>query len=84
MNKGEDVTTYLTRIRCVREELTVVGEKPADDELVRITLNGFTKEWCTFVQVVSGHDKLLDWDCLWSDFTLKELRLNLFEGTPAS
>ena len=81
MQKGEGVTSYLTRLHNVRDELATVGEKPFDDELVCTTLNGFSKECCTFVQVIYGGDTLLDWDCLWSDFTQGELRLNLAEGT---
>ena len=44
MNQGEDVTSYLTRLRIVRNELVVVGDSPTDDKLVRIDLNGFTKQ----------------------------------------
>jgi hypothetical protein len=54
MNQGEDVTSYLTRPKLVKDELAVVGDSPSDDELVRIALNGFTKQWGVFVQVVSG------------------------------
>ncbi|KAH9294831.1 hypothetical protein KI387_038419, partial [Taxus chinensis] len=50
MNKGEDVTSYLTRLRIFKDELAAVGDKPSDDELVRIALNGFTKQWEVFVQ----------------------------------
>ena len=34
MNKGEDLTSYLTKIRLVKDELVVVGEKVDDDELI--------------------------------------------------
>jgi hypothetical protein len=54
MNKGEDVTSYLTKLRLVQDELAAVGDSPSDDELVRIALNGFTKQWDVFVQVISG------------------------------
>lgn len=53
MQKGEDVTSYLSRIQGIRDELTVVGEEPLESELVRTTLNRFSKEWRTFVQVIS-------------------------------
>jgi hypothetical protein len=43
MAKGEGVTSYLTRIRQVKDELAVVGEKIDDVELVHIALGGFTK-----------------------------------------
>jgi len=31
-------------------------------------------------QVINGRDTLPGWDCLWSDFTQEELRLNLVNG----
>lgn len=34
MNKGEDVTSYLTKLRLVKEELVAVGDKLDDYELV--------------------------------------------------
>lgn len=68
----------------IRDEITTVGQNSTDDELVCIKLNGFTKEWSTFIQVVFGHDKLPYWDYLWSDFTQEDLRLNLVEGTTHS
>lgn len=33
-NKGVDVVSYLTRLRLVKDELVVVGDKLNDDELV--------------------------------------------------
>ena len=54
MNQGEDVTSYLTRLRLVKDELVVVGDSASDDELVQIALNGFTKKCDVFVQVISG------------------------------
>lgn len=78
------MTSYLTKVRLVKDDLAMVGDKPSDDELVRIALNGFFKEWSMFVQVISRRDKLPDWDFLWSDFTQELLRLNLVNGTSGS
>jgi hypothetical protein len=33
----------------IRDELTVVGEKTKDVELVHVALNGFSKSWDVFV-----------------------------------
>lgn len=84
MQKGENVTTYLTGIWFVRDKIAVVGEKSTDYELVHITFNGFTNEYHMLVHVISGNDKLPYWEHLWSDFTQEELRLNLVEGTTSS
>jgi hypothetical protein len=43
MAKGESVVTYLTKFTQIRDELAVVGEAVDEIELVRTTLNGFTK-----------------------------------------
>ena len=40
---SDTVTTYLTRISQVRDELEVIGEKVDDSKLVRMALKGFTK-----------------------------------------
>lgn len=58
MVKGEDVTSYLTRVVQVKDELVVVGEVIANSELVRISPKGFTKEWDIFVKSVVGREKL--------------------------
>jgi hypothetical protein len=52
MGKKESVSYYLTRVAQVKDELDAIGEVITDSELVRIALNGFTKEWEVFVKVV--------------------------------
>ena len=56
----DTVTTYLTKISQVRDELGDVGEKVEDEELVRYALNGFTAKRHTFVQGVVSREKLPD------------------------
>ena len=43
MFRSNTVDTYLTKIMQIRDELVALGEKVTDQELVRTTLNGFTK-----------------------------------------
>jgi hypothetical protein len=52
MARGESVATYLTKFTQIRDELAVVGETVDEIELVRIALNGFTKQWDVFVRGV--------------------------------
>jgi hypothetical protein len=73
MGKEESVSSYLTRVAQVKDELTVVGEVISDSELVRIALNGFTKDWEVFVKCVVGHEHLLDWSRLCDDFTQEDI-----------
>jgi hypothetical protein len=49
MAKGESVVTYLTKFTQIRDELATVGETVDEIEMVRIVLNGFTKQWDVFV-----------------------------------
>lgn len=40
MLKGENVTSYLSRIQAVRYELATIGEKLSESDLVHTTHNG--------------------------------------------
>jgi hypothetical protein len=73
MGKGESVSSYLTRLAQVKDELVAVGEVISDLELVRIALKGFTKEWEVFVKCVVGREHLPDWSRPWGDFTQEEI-----------
>ena len=77
MTDADTVTTYLTKISQVRDELGAAGDKVEDEELVRYALNGFAAKWHTFVQGVVSKEKLLDWTRLWDDFVQEETQ----EGT---
>jgi len=74
MVKDENVSSYLTRVAQVKDELAAVGDVIADSKLVRIALKGFGKEWDVFVKCVVGREKLPDWNKLWDDFTQEEIR----------
>ena len=74
MGKEESVSSYLTWVAQVKDELAVVGEVITNFELVRISLNGFTKEWEVFVKCVVGGEHLPDWSRLWDDFAQEEIR----------
>jgi hypothetical protein len=45
MTKSDSVTSYLMKVTQVRNQLVVVGEKVADEELVNMALNGFLASW---------------------------------------
>jgi hypothetical protein len=60
MSKTDSVTSYLTRITQVRDQLGAVGETVTDVELVRVALNGFTKPWTSFIEGICAREKLPD------------------------
>eukprot|EP00253_Pinus_taeda_P022698 PITA_22698 len=72
----DSVTTYLTKITSVRDELATVGEIIAPIELVRIALNGLPKTWENFVHGIVTRENLFDWERLWDDCILNEIRKN--------
>lgn len=76
-NKGEGIVSYLTRVWLVKDELATDTEKLEDDKLVKTTLNGFSKQWDVFVQVINGQDTLPSRDHLWTDFTQEEHTISL-------
>jgi hypothetical protein len=73
MGKEESVSSYLTRVTQVKDELAIVGEVTSDSKLVRIALNGFTKDWEVFMKCVVGREHLPDWRRPWDDFTQEEI-----------
>jgi 2-phosphoglycerate kinase len=50
MSKADSVTSYLTRISQVCDQLGAVSETMTDVELVRVALNGSTKTWTSFIE----------------------------------
>lgn len=67
MSKTNTVTSYLTGISQVRDDLVVVRETVSDADLVRIALNGFLEIWDTFVKVFVSRENLSNWERLWDD-----------------
>jgi hypothetical protein len=49
MAMGDIVATYLTKFAQIRDEVATVGEVLNETELMRTSLNGFTKQWDVFV-----------------------------------
>jgi len=56
MYKGEGVTSYLTRLTQIRDNMTTIGDVVPESEVVCIALNGFKKHWDVFIKCVVGHE----------------------------
>jgi hypothetical protein len=84
MTKAENVVTYLTRLTQVRDELGAVGEAIVDNELVRITLNGVSKQWVVFVEGIVAREKLPNWKCLWDDFVQEKTLRGYVHGSSST
>jgi hypothetical protein len=74
MTETEKVSSYLTRITQVREEIGVVGDVISDGEMVRNSLNVFSERWNTFVKGVVSRDNSPNWETLWDDCIQEETR----------
>ena len=74
MAESESVTSYLTRVTQIRDELSATGEAISDEELVRVALNGLSEKWGIFVKGVVSRERLPKWDRLWDDFIQEETR----------
>jgi hypothetical protein len=72
MTKVENVTTYLTKITQVKDDLGVVGEVVVDSELVRTSLNGVTKQWNVFIEGIVARENIPKWDRLWDELIQEE------------
>lgn len=59
MNKTDTVTSYLIKTAAAGDQIVAVGGKLEDDELVRISLNGFSPTRHNFVQIICGRKKFL-------------------------
>ena len=81
MNKGENMTTYLTRITQVHDELRAIGEVIQSAELVCTTLNGVAKPQAVFVESVVAHEHMPSRDHLWDDFIQEETRRGYVQGS---
>jgi hypothetical protein len=70
IERGEGVTSYLTRITQVIYELTTIGDIIPEEEMVRITLNArislnvFGKQWDVFFKCVVGREKMPAWESI--------------------
>ena len=73
MAKGEEIEPFLFRLQAIRDQLTAMGVKVADDVMVRTALNVVTEEWETFVQSILGRADLPNWDSMWVILRQEEL-----------
>jgi hypothetical protein len=67
MTKLDTMTSYLTNITQVHDQLETIGEVVSDEELVRMDLNGFSNPWAPFIKGIVAQEKLPDFDRLWDD-----------------
>jgi 23S rRNA A1618 N6-methylase RlmF len=80
MTKSNTMTSYLTKITQVRDQLAAVGEVVTDEEMVRTALNSFAKPWAPFINGIVARETLPKFDRLWDDFIQKEIQEQSLAG----
>ena len=60
----DTVTNCLTKITQVCDQLGAVGEVVTDEEMVKLTLNGFTKPHAPFIKGIIAEETLPKFDML--------------------
>jgi hypothetical protein len=74
MTNTYSVTTFLMIFSHIRYELAGIDEIVDPSELVRTTLNVFSKPWEIFVRGILVREHIPSWEKLWDDFVQQELR----------
>ena len=58
MSKGESIQYYFTRVSQFKEKLRAIGDNLDENELVMIALNGLTRPWESFIQILCDRNKV--------------------------
>ena len=80
MNHGESIQDYFTRVSQFKEQLEVIGDKLDEDELVMTALNGLTRPWESFIQMMCAREENLTFDVVWEDCIQDEVRVANIEA----
>jgi hypothetical protein len=67
MSRLDPVTSYLTKVRKICDELVAIGEKVTNVELVNMALNGFLASWESFFKVLCARENLPNTKRIWDD-----------------
>jgi hypothetical protein len=67
MQKGEMIQEYFSRISEIKEQLKAIGDTIDEDEFVMTALNGLTRPWDAFIQLVCGRKEKLHFESLWKE-----------------
>ena len=75
MSHGESIQDYFTRVTQLKEHLEAIGDKLNEDELVITSLNGPTRPWESFIQMMCARKESLKFDVVWEDCIQEETRV---------
>jgi hypothetical protein len=75
MQKGENIQEYFSRISEFKQHLEVIGDTIDEDKLIMKDLNGITRPWDAFIQMICARMEKLNFDSLWEECIQEETRV---------
>jgi hypothetical protein len=75
MQKGESIQEYFSRISQLKEKIEAIRDTINKDELIMMALNGLTRKWDAFIQIVCARKEKLKFDSLWEECIQEESRV---------
>jgi hypothetical protein len=75
MQRGESIQEYFSRISQFKEQLKAIEDAIDKDELIMMALNGLTRPWDAFIQMICAKMEKLKFDGLWEECIQKETRV---------
>ena len=75
MSHGESIQNYFTRVSQFKKQLEAIGDKLDEDELVMTALNGLTRPWESFIQMMCARKESMKFDVVWEDCIQEETRV---------
>jgi hypothetical protein len=75
MQKGETIQEYFSRISEFKEQLEMIGDTIRKDELIMTALDGLTRPWDAFIQMICARTEKLKFHSLWEECIQEETRV---------
>ena len=72
MSHGESIQNYFTRVSQIKEQLEAIGDNLDEDEMVMTALNGITRPWESFIQMMCARKESMEFDVVWEDCIQEE------------
>ena len=75
MIHGESIQDYFSRVSQIKEKLEAIGDNLDEDEMVMTALNGLTRPWESFIQMMCARKESMKFDIVWEDCIQEETRV---------
>ena len=79
MEAHENITTYVSRIKDLCDQLSAIGDKVSNSDMVTITLKGLIRNYHVFISSLGGRAKPPTFNELTGILLQEEERMKVFE-----